>query len=389
MISRVVLILFCFIGLRAEGQILRDINFNYLYNPNKDFSFQWKIIRQADSYDVYYQIQTTDSSRALTAYSIEWELRASLSEKSGIAVTASPQIQEERTWKQEGKLSFPVNAQDQKILTAKIVHSTQKKAWVFYKNLPQKKSIYISDEGTMMRSFVSKNQQVSFTGFESQKPVLVSYYNDPFPSAAPPFSTSQAKVSKTIEPDSTFTLPFDAPIQLGKKGLYLAQQDTASAEGLAFRVEEDYPKLGKIESLAGPLIYICTNQEREKLNLAGSDKKKFDQVILSVTGNADRARNFMRSYFKRVELANEYFTSYKEGWKTDRGMIYIIFGLADEVYLFEDREVWEYRSGNNKIRFQFVKSPTLFDPENFVLIRDKKFTDNWYETIDLWRKARF
>jgi hypothetical protein len=70
-------------------------------------------------------------------------------------------------------------------------------------------------------------------------------------------------------------------------------------------------------------------------------------------------------------------------------MIYIIFGLADEVYLFEDREVWEYKNGNNKIRLQFVKSPTLFDPENFVLIRDNKFKNTWYEVIDLWRKARY
>ena len=102
MISRVALVLFCLIGWCAEGQILRDINFNYLYNPNKDFSFQWKIVRQADSYDVYYQLQTTDSSRALTPYTIEWEFRTSLGEKSGIAVTASPQMREERTWKQMG-----------------------------------------------------------------------------------------------------------------------------------------------------------------------------------------------------------------------------------------------------------------------------------------------
>ena len=214
----------------------------------------------------------------------------------------------------------------------------------------------------------------------------VSYYKVSFPVAAPAFSNTQAKVSKTLKPDSVFSV---VPTEFRKKGLYLVQQDTTSAEGVAFRVEEDYPKLNTIESLAGPLIYICTKQEAEKLKQVGNDKKKFDQLILTITGNSDRARTFMRSYFRRIELANQYFSSYKEGWKTDRGMIYTIFGLPEEVYLFDDREVWDYQNNHVKIRFQFVKSPSLFDPDNYVLIRDKKFTTPWYEMIDLWRKARF
>ena len=42
-----------------------------------------------------------------------------------------------------------------------------------------------------------------------------------------------------------------------------------------------------------------------------------------------------------------------------------------------------------KIRFDFARSGSLFDPDNYVLIRDKKYEDTWYEVIDLWRNARF
>jgi hypothetical protein len=110
---------------------------------------------------------------------------------------------------------------------------------------------------------------------------------------------------------------------------------------------------------------------------------------LSITGTPERARIFMRNYFRRVEQANVLFSSYKEGWKTDRGIIYIIFGPPEEVFLVGNREVWEYNNVYYKGRFTFVKSPTIFDPENFVLIRDKNYSDNWYSMIDLWRKARF
>ena len=97
----------------------------------------------------------------------------------------------------------------------------------------------------------------------------------------------------------------------------------------------------------------------------------------------------MRSYFRRVELANRYFTSYKEGWKTDRGMIYIIFGKPDTVFRFNDREVWDYKNDRLEISFTFSRSSSLFDPDNFVLIREKKYENAWYEMIDLWRNARF
>jgi len=389
MVSKIAVVIFCLMAGVAEGQILRDINYRYLYTPDTEFSYQWKIIRQGDTYEVYYQLQLSDTTQLLSAYYIQWDLRASLGEKNGKVITPEPQLLAERPWKRVGKLSFTIDDPGQKLIVAKVMNATTKTGWMFHKIIPQKKSPYLSGDGVTMYSFLQKNKPATVAGFENQNPILISYFDDPFPAAAPAFSTSQAKVSKTIKPDSTFSIAPETQTRFDKKGLYLAQQDTASAEGLAFRVEEDYPKLGKLESLAGPLIYICTKQEYEKLSAAGIDKKKFDQVILSITGNAERARIFMRNYFKRVELANLYFTSYKEGWKTDRGMIYIIFGVPEEVYLFEDREVWEYKNDSAKTRFQFVKSATVYDPENYVLIRDKKYTDTWYQMIDLWRKARF
>jgi GWxTD domain-containing protein len=218
---------------------------------------------------------------------------------------------------------------------------------------------------------------------------IISYYNDNFPAAVPGFSEGMGRVARSMVVDSTFSFNTDEPISFNQTGLYLIQNDTSATTGFTFRVEDDYPRLSKIESLADPLIYVCTKQEFERMKQAKGDKKAFDRVVLSITHDTERARKFMRSYFKRVELANEFFTSYKEGWKTDRGMIYIVFGLPDQVYKFTDREVWSYKNSLFKISFDFVKSGTLFDPENFVLVREKKFQETWYEVIDLWRNARF
>jgi GWxTD domain-containing protein len=318
---------------------------------------------------------------------VQLETRESLNDKSGNVFYYTPPTTQSISARGKSTLK---SAPGQNLVVAKITIQEKGKArsFYFYKQLPKNKSPYlIIDQHAVLNSYINPTKKgVTFEGFASDKPLHISYYNVSFPLAAPAFSNSQAKVSKTLKPDSVFNV---VPTEFTKKGLYLVQQDTSSAEGVAFRVEEDYPKLNTIESLAGPLIYICTKQEAEKLKQVGNDKKKFDQLILTITGNSERARTFMRSYYRRIELANQYFSSYKEGWKTDRGMIYTIFGLPEEVYLFDDREVWDYQNSHVKIRFQFVRSPSLFDPDNYVLIRDKKFTTPWYEMIDLWRKARF
>lgn len=106
-----------------------------------------------------------------------------------------------------------------------------------------------------------------------------------------------------------------------------------------------------------------------------------------MTGDRDRAKTFMRNYFRRVELANNYFTSYKQGWKTDKGMIYLIYGLPDEVSINDGTETWYYKTARS--RFTFVKRGSVYDPQNYVLLRHKRFAESWFSTIDLWRKSRF
>lgn len=65
----------------------------------------------------------------------------------------------------------------------------------------------------------------------------------------------------------------------------------------------------------------------------------------------------MIEYYNRVAVANQQFGHYLDGWKTDRGMVYILYGPADYI----DRhpmdtetkpyEVWEYYELNRRYVF--------------------------------------
>ena len=346
--------------------------------------------RSADNQlKIYYSLETPEGERTLEPYSLQVEIRNELSDKEGTNLGY-----EVPGGSGNYKSGFFIldSAHAGKIAVMKVFRNGRSgnTLTLYYKSIPTSTTpVLFDDAGPVTQNFTRINNRVTIQGFGAEEPLVLSYYNTEFPAAGPPFSTTQGRVAPLLKPDSSFTIASNDSLSFAKKGLYLAQRDTASAVGLAFRVEDDYPKLGKLESLHGPMIYICTKLEYDKLKAAGSDKGQFDKVILSITGNTDRAKIFMRNYFKRVEQANVYFSSYKEGWKTDRGMIYIIYGIPDAVYFSGEREVWEYKNITFKGRFTFVRSATLFDPENYVLLRDKKFSDDWYQMIDLWRKARF
>ncbi|HEX6891331.1 MAG TPA: GWxTD domain-containing protein [Chryseolinea sp.] len=385
-----VVLLFFGLGALARAQALRDVNYNFLYDPTEPFTLNIKIVRSGSAWTALYNFTLRDSAQRMDQYHITWDLRPSIDEKQGTAIeqsavkkTVSSGVQ------QDGEISIPLSA-SQQVLSVRVLNNAVKRAWMMYRILDPNYPVntYLMSNGKPVgTNYVKINTGVTLAGDSDNK--VISYYEDDFPAAVPAFSEGMAKVARSMEVDSTFALSANQEISFSKPGLYLVQKDTSSAEGLAFRVQDDYPRLARVESLADPLIYICTKQEFEKIKAAKGDKKAFDRVILSVTGNTERAKNLMRNYFKRVEWANAYFTSYKEGWKTDRGMIYILFGLPEEVYKFSDREVWNYKSASLKATFNFVKSSTLFDPDNYVLIREKKFQETWYEKVDLWRNARF
>ncbi|MBL3654968.1 GWxTD domain-containing protein [Fulvivirga sediminis] len=216
------------------------------------------------------------------------------------------------------------------------------------------------------------------------------YYDNNFPPALPPMPSSSSEPPKAMEIDSIISINSNQ-LLLGQKGLYLIQQDTTSAIAVSFRVEDKYyPKMVRIEDLVIPLRYITTKEEYEDLLQVNGDKKKFDQFWLDLTNSPERAKLIIKKYYQRTQQANYFFTSYKEGWKTDMGMIYMIYGMPDEVKLTNDGEDWLYKATPQlpSQTFKFINAQNIFSDKNFALIRERKHAANWYRAIDLWRKGR-
>lgn len=247
-----------------------------------------------------------------------------------------------------------------------------------------------ADNLPVMERWVNSNTSYQATDLDQQNiEFYISHFPYNFESAAPPMST-KAVSEKELQIDSTY-LTFDGTdMTFDKKGFYLFQKDTTSSKGFGWRMhKEAFPKYNQVEQLIPPLKYITSPAEFEKIS-DSMNKKAFDDFWLKIGRSPHMARSMISKYYNRVEEANRFFTSYKEGWKTDKGMIYIVYGPPHQVKRTENDETWWYFDGDETQQvFKFLRFTHVFYPYNYVLLRDDKYRRSWFIAVDLIRNNQY
>ena len=228
-----------------------------------------------------------------------------------------------------------------------------------------------------------------------RKPIdklFIKYMSAPQPIATSPLAPAPAK-DLVFKADSVWVQTYSPNINFmfGYEGLYLIQTDTTQQGGLfLMNFGSSYPREDRTKNLVQPIQYIATAAEYQKLSAEGHPKKMMDKFWLATTGSTDKARMLIRVYYTRMTYVNQYFTDFKEGWKTDRGMIYLIYGMANNVNKSSDSETWEYtrKQQATPLTFVFEKKPSPYSEEYFVLRRGDAQPTFWRQAVDSWRKGR-
>jgi GWxTD domain-containing protein len=222
--------------------------------------------------------------------------------------------------------------------------------------------------------------------------LFADHYNRDFPAAAPPFSQSGPPVYRA-EANENFTVEIrngsSDYLQFAKEGFFHFKSSENENPGLTiFRFHDHFPQVKNPEQLVPPLRYLTSRREFEELIAAEDAKQAVDNFWISIAGNENLAVELIRSYYGRVEQANKLFTSFKEGWKTDRGMIYIIFGEPKTVYKREDIETWIYGDQGNRVflTFDFIRAINPFTQNDYELQRNPDFKEQWYNAVLFWRQ---
>lgn len=232
--------------------------------------------------------------------------------------------------------------------------------------------------------------------------LYISYFK---PVTAVPDPPSMILPEKTLdyEPEKVAAIRYSdtLPIMFPRKGVYQFTTGRNIKEGYTFlNLGDNYPTLTTPEVMIEPLAYLASGNEMADLRSALKPKLAIDEFWIKCGGNIEKARELIRIYYTRVLYSNYYFTSYKEGWMTERGMIYIMYGPPDKIYKTDEGESWGYKKplikskwggrysvSEDFIFFNFKKRESRFTDNDFFLSRSETLVTKWDQAVASWRKG--
>jgi len=105
--------------------------------------------------------------------------------------------------------------------------------------------------------------------------------------------------------------------------------------------------------LSEDVRWIMTTAERKEFLALSSDEQRAQFVVAfwerrnPTPGSKENA--FKEEHYRRMAFANEHFAAGMEGWRTDRGRIYVVYGPPDSIVAKKPQEgqdfpyeVWTY-----------------------------------------------
>jgi len=156
-----------------------------------------------------------------------------------------------------------------------------------------------------------------------------------------------------------------------------------------------FPRPVTYAELIAAAAYIATNKEMAALRSAqGTEeqRKRFEWFWLSLAGDPSKAASLIRNYYSRVEEANRLFTIVKEGWRTDRGMIYCVLGPPSGISNRFDTQTWYYDfpGSEGEIAFVFrhvMRQTKALTVEDYLLYRESGYESFWNRMVFKWRSG--
>lgn len=238
-------------------------------------------------------------------------------------------------------------------------------------------------------NYIKAGDQIMLESKED-KTVYLYKLQQEFWASAPPMINATVANNPSVNIERVVQMQTNKIFTLQDPALYFAQIDTTSQLGIGIKVtSSDFPKLRKIKHVIEPMRYISTQSETKVLTGVSEPKEELDKFWLNLGGSPDNAKKVIKRYFQRVSYANHNFTGYKQGWKTDMGLIYIIFGNPNRIVTTTDQVQWIYQSsgGESTVQFDFKKKKNQFSGYHYELIRDSRYKSTWNSTIALWRNG--
>lgn len=299
-----------------------------------------------------------------------------------------------------GYIDIPLKADNKYLLLIEFTDENQEYSIrrlidIDKRNKYSRQNFYIRDTYQLpfLKNYINRSDDFELISrLNNYNKIQIRYFKPNNNIARPPM-LSPGKQRNKIKADTMYQIVMQNgqsnTLRLSDQGYYHFYFDSTKSYGYTlYRFTSDYPYITTPMQMIMPMRYITNSKEFKSLYDAIDKKKAVEKFWVKISGDKNRAQNMIKLYYNRVQNANINFTSDKEGWKTDRGMIFIIYGAPDIVYRDSEMETWVYGShkSSKSIKFDFYRIENPFTENVYLLNRSQKYAYSWNNAIEVWRR---
>ena len=222
--------------------------------------------------------------------------------------------------------------------------------------------------------------------------IYVDYFRITNELPRPPITaTSDYTMNYVADTSYVFPQVDTVDYDLRLEGMYLVKVDKEQSEGLTlFNFGGTFPEVKSPKELMEPIFYLATLAEYKVLRTEPNRKLAVDDYWLKLGKSVEKSRELIRIYYNRVIYSNLYFSSNKEGWKTDQGMVFILFGPPNRIQMTGSGESWYYyaRRKAKTVEYKFQREQDAFSDQNMIWQRSTDSQMFLNEAIRSWRNGK-
>ena len=248
---------------------------------------------------------------------------------------------------------------------------------------------YTDSNYPIFNDYISSKDEYNIEYLNTAGKIFVTRYDLDTSLARPPYSNNPKPYK--FRKDTFIKLKNYAHFKSVQDGIYFIQNNPKIDSGKTItNFGEHYPVVNTTQQMLEPLQYLTTSKEYKLMKQQPNKKIVVDEFWLSTAENINHSKELLRIFYSRVLYANIYFTTHKEGWKTDRGMIYVIFGPPEYVFKEDGKEKWSFQDTHTSkiFSFTFLKIENKFSDNNYILQRNVKYKKYWQNAVSYWRNGK-
>jgi len=372
---------------------------SYLYNQEHEFITQYKVASNGDRVKVYLRFILNSGNVKISDYRLSYDIRASyIDEKtinSGVVID-STNVLDIAFRQYVYSFEFDKQANDNLVVidfynTVRDKHFSLDLPLKFREWTPTPFLLFQADkEIPYFDKYINQDYPVRVVNvFDPSDKYEINGVNSNKLVAMPPFDDTEMLVASDIPMDTLYGVTNGEEFRFYNNGFHTIRSSSSDMALGILVTDKVHPYFDNYRDLMDPLIYVSTNDELKKMKTASDGRQAFEEFVNNtISANEQVGKDFVKYYYRRVRKSARLFSENQDGWKTDSGMIYQIFGNPAQVFRNESTELWVYPSSSGR-RLRYIFDIIVEDGIiKHKLIRANRYRENWMRAVTQWRSGR-